>query len=65
MKIFCLSPTEEIVVLLLKIEEEQYRVLFTDGLPYHNKAVKKINKMQKRIIKLGGNVNAKIKVENS
>ncbi|MNV50279.1 hypothetical protein D3C71_1422810 [compost metagenome] len=63
MKISFLSPLEEITILLIRIEQERHKVLFVKGLPYHDKAVKKIKKMQNRIIKLGGNVDAKLKIE--
>jgi hypothetical protein len=62
-KLYVLDDMEEIVVLLLRIEHERHKVLFVKGEPYHDKAVRKIKRMQERIEKLGGNIDAKITIQ--
>ncbi len=63
MSFYNLSPIEEIAVLLFRVEDERHKVLFVKGEPYHDKAVRKIKRMHKRIIKLGGNPNLTIDIK--
>jgi hypothetical protein len=63
MGIYKLSSLEEIIVLIIRVEMERDKVLFIKGDPYYDKAIKKIDKFQKRIVKLGGNHNLKFELK--
>lgn len=62
-KIYLLDDMEEILILLYRIDWERHKVLFTHGEKYYQTAQKRMEKMLNRIEKLGGNPNAKLKIE--
>jgi cell division septal protein FtsQ len=61
--LYNLDETEEMVVLLLRVEKERYKALMSMDIMRHRKCARKIRRLHMKIESLGGNTEAKIKVE--